>query len=86
MNRTDYRTARALIRGNGFAYAYRVLRESDDTDALALRALEQLSAERDYLQVRANAVRYGANRRERVVLYAPRHIFAASRIGRRLAR
>jgi hypothetical protein len=86
MNRTDYRTARALIRGNGFAYAYRVLRESDVTDTLALHAMEQLAAERDYLQVRTSAVRYGANHRERVVLYCPRHIFAASRIGRRLAR
>jgi hypothetical protein len=83
MNRTEYRTARALIRGNGFAYAYRVLRESGDMDPLALHALEQLNAERDYLQVRANAVRYGANHRERVVLYCPHHIFAASRIGRR---
>ena len=86
MNRTDYRTARALIRSNGFAYAYRVLSESDAMDGLALHALEQLAAERDPLQVRADAVRYGANHRERVVLYCPRHIFAASRIGRRLAR
>ena len=86
MNRTEYRTARALIRGNGFAYAYRVLATSCATDTLALHALEQLAAERDPLQVRANAVRYGANHRERVVLYCPRHIFTASCIGRRLAR
>lgn len=86
MNRTDYRTARALIRCNGFAYAYRVLSESATMDPLELRALEQLDAERDPLQVRANGVRCGANHRERVVLYCPRHIFAASRIGRRLAR
>ncbi|HEU4376241.1 MAG TPA: hypothetical protein VFS02_22300 [Telluria sp.] len=86
MNRTEYRTARALIRGNGFAYAYRVLRESDDMDPLALHALhalEQLSAERDPLQVRANAVRYGANHRERVVLYCPPTVYSRSRIGMR---
>lgn len=91
MNRTDYRTARALIRDNGFAYVYRLnwLLQRDNTqrfDPLELRDLEQLNAERDYLQVRANAVRYGANHRERVVLYCPHHIFTASRIGRRLAR
>ena len=83
MNRTEYRTVRALIRGNGFAYAYRLLRESGDTDPRALHALEQVDAERDPLQARANAVRYGADHRERVVLYCPDHIFAASRIGMR---
>lgn len=88
MNRTDYRTLRTLIRGNGFAYVYRLNWElqPDGTqrfDPRAIRALEQLNAERDPLQTRANAVRYGANHRERVVLYCPRYIFAASRIGMR---
>jgi hypothetical protein len=86
MNRTDYRTARALIRGNGFAYAYRLLSESGIADTLALHALEQLDSECDPLQQRANAVRYGASQRERVVLYCPPHIFAASSIRDRLAR